>query len=53
MVNPAALLATSVPRDDAYVVEVNPERTVITPRANAALRGTATQILPALLETGA
>jgi NAD-dependent deacetylase len=51
LVNPAALLGTRVPRPDATVIEVNPEDTSVTARANIALRGTAATLLPALLET--
>ena len=51
MVNPAALLATTVPRADAIVIEVNPEATQITARADIALRGRASEVLPQLLET--
>lgn len=51
MVNPAALLATRVPRPDAVVIEVNPEETLISRRADLALRGRASEILPQLVET--
>ena len=53
MVNPAALLATRLPRRDATVIEVNPEATPITARADIALRGLASELLPQLLETAA
>ena len=51
MVHPAASLATRFPRADALVVEINPEETAVSHRADVALRGTATAYLPALLET--
>lgn len=51
MVHPAASLATRYPRPDALVVEINPEETAVSYRADVALRGTATAYLPALLET--
>ena len=53
IVNPAALLATQVPRNDATVIEVNPEETVVSARARIVLRGTASEMLPALIETAA
>jgi len=52
LVNPAAALALSYPAPDAFVVEINPEETVVTPHADVVLRGTAAEILPALIETG-
>lgn len=51
MVNPAASLATRIPRADALVVEINPEETAVSYRADVILRGTASAYLPALLET--
>jgi len=51
VVEPAASLATRVPRRDAFVIEVNPEQTAITARANAVLRGPAASVLPELAET--
>jgi NAD-dependent deacetylase len=51
MVNPAASLATLAPKPDALVVEVNPDETAITPRADVAIRDRAARALPALLET--
>jgi len=53
MVNPAALLATRLPRADAVVVEVNLEETAVTARADVVLRGTAAAMLAALVETAA
>lgn len=50
LVNPAALLATRAPREDAFVIEVNPERTAITPYADAYVAGTAARELPQLLD---
>lgn len=52
LVNPAAALAVSYPAPDAFVVEVNPEETVVTPYADVTLRGTAAELLPVLIETG-
>jgi len=51
VVEPAASLATRAPRGDAFVIEVNPEDTAISARANAVLRGAAAAILPELVET--
>jgi NAD-dependent deacetylase len=53
MVNPAALLGTRVPRRDATVIEINPEATVVSARADIILRGTAGRMLSALDETDA
>jgi NAD-dependent deacetylase len=52
-VEPAASLATRAPRDDAFVIEVNPEHSAISYRADAVLRGSAAAILPQLAETAA
>ena len=49
LVNPAAMLCTHFAAQ-AYVVEINPEETAISPRADAALRGRAADVLPQLLE---
>jgi len=51
VVEPAASLATRAPRREAFVIEVNPEETAITPRADAVLRGPAATMLPRLYET--
>jgi NAD-dependent deacetylase len=51
LVNPAAALATRYPSAAAFVIEVNPEATPITSRADAVLRGSAAVLLPELLET--
>ena len=51
MVNPAAALATRVPKTEALVVEINPEETAVSHRADVAFRAGASEILPALLET--
>jgi NAD-dependent deacetylase len=51
LVNPAASLATRYPAATAFVIEVNPEATPITSRADAVLRGSAAALLPELLET--
>jgi NAD-dependent deacetylase len=52
-VEPAASLATRAPKREAYVIEVNPEETAISSRADAVLRGPAAVILPRLAETAA
>ncbi len=49
VVYPAAALATHYARN-AYVAEINPEATPITDGANCSLRGTAGEVLPALIE---
>jgi NAD-dependent deacetylase len=48
MVNPAAMLSTHFARAQTFVVEINPEETAISPRADLALRGRAAEILPQL-----
>jgi len=48
LVNPAASLCTRYARR-AFVIEVNPEPTAISGRADAALRGAAAAVLPELL----
>ncbi len=53
LVNPAALLATHYPKAAAFVIEVNPEATPISSRADAVLRGSAAALLPELIETAA
>lgn len=50
LVNPAAMLATHVPRQDAFVIEVNPDATAITPHADVHFSDTAARTLPQLLE---
>jgi len=49
LVNPAASLATRAPRPGALVVEINPEETVVSERADIVLRGTASAFLPQLV----
>ncbi|HMD01517.1 MAG TPA: NAD-dependent deacylase [Candidatus Baltobacteraceae bacterium] len=49
LVNPAALLCTHFAAPHAYVVEINPEDTVITPHASVSLRGSAADIVPQLV----
>jgi NAD-dependent deacetylase len=49
LVNPAAMLCTHYAQR-AFVVEINPEPTAISRRADAVLRGTAARVLPALLD---
>ena len=48
MVNPAASLATRF-ASSAYVVEINPEETVISPHADAVIRATAAHALPEIV----
>jgi NAD-dependent deacetylase len=52
LVNPAAMLATRFARPGAFIVEVNPEETVISAGADVSLRGTATEVLPELVAWG-
>lgn len=49
LVNPAASLCTHYAQS-AFVVEINPEPTAISRRADVVLRGTAAQALPELLD---
>jgi NAD-dependent deacetylase len=49
LVNPAASLATRFARD-AYVVEINPEETVLTPQVALSIRARASDVLPGLVE---
>jgi len=51
VVEPAASLATRIPRADACVIEVNPDETVIAERADLVIREPAAVALPRLLET--
>ena len=51
VVEPAASLGRRLPRPDAFVLEINPEETPISARANVVLRGPASELLPALVET--
>lgn len=50
-VQPAASLPFVALDHGALVVEVNPEQTVLTASAHHSLRGTAAEVLPALLDT--
>jgi NAD-dependent deacetylase len=50
VVYPAASLPDVARQAGAYVVEVNPEPTPLTPLAHASLRGTAASVVPALVE---
>ncbi len=50
LVNPAAMLATHVPQEDAYIVEVNPDVTAITSYADVHVADTAARSLPQLLD---
>lgn len=49
MVNPAAALATQYARE-AFVAEINPEETVISPLCDLTVRETASRALPRILE---
>lgn len=49
MVHPAAVLATQYARD-AFVAEINPEETVISPFCDLKVRETASRALPQILE---
>jgi len=49
LVYPAAALATHY-NDKAYVAEINPEATAISERVDCALRGTAAEVLPRIVE---
>jgi NAD-dependent deacetylase len=50
LVYPAAALPQVARAAGAFVVEVNPEPTPLTPLADASLRGTAATVVPALVE---
>jgi NAD-dependent deacetylase len=50
LVNPAAMLATHIPQEDAFIIEVNPDETAITAYADVHLPDTAARSLPQLLE---
>jgi NAD-dependent deacetylase len=50
LVNPAAMLATHFPQEDAFIIEVNPDETAITAYADVHLADTAARTLPQLLE---
>jgi NAD-dependent deacetylase len=50
LVYPAALLPEVGRRLGAFVIEVNPEATPLTPLASVSLRGRAAELLPALVE---
>lgn len=49
MVEPAASLARLARKAGAFVVEVNPEATALTPHCHASLQGKAAEVLPRLL----
>ncbi len=53
VVQPAASFAASARAAGARIVEVNPERTPISPLARPSLRGTAATLLPLLVGSGA
>lgn len=48
MVNPAAMLATHY-APSAYVVEINPEETVLSNRVDESIRAAASEVLPSLV----
>ncbi len=50
LVYPAAALPQVARAEGAFVVEVNPEATPLTPRVQVSLRGTAAALVPALVE---
>jgi NAD-dependent deacetylase len=51
LVNPAAMLCTHLVEPSTFVVEVNPEETVISAHAHVSLRGRAAEVLPQLAAT--
>lgn len=53
IVYPAAALPQIAQGAGAFVVEVNPEQTPLTPLADVSLRGRAAEIVPELVEAGA
>jgi len=53
IVYPAAALPETARSHGAFVIEVNPEATPLTPLASVSLRGPASAIVPALVEAGA
>jgi NAD-dependent deacetylase len=53
LVYPAAMLPEVGRRHGAFVVEVNPDVTPLTPLANESLRGRAAEVVPALVEAAA
>ena len=53
LVHPAAALPEAALAAGAYVVEINPERTPLSPHASEVLSGAAGEILPALLRAAA
>jgi NAD-dependent deacetylase len=53
LVYPAAALPQLARRSGAFVIEVNPEPTPLTPLAQVSLRGKAAELLPALEEAAA
>jgi NAD-dependent deacetylase len=53
VVYPAASLPDVARQAGAYVVEVNPEPTPLTPLAHASIRGTAAAVVPSLVEAAA
>jgi len=52
LVYPAAALPQAARAAGAFVVEINPEPTPLTPLADVSLRGPAAALLPAIVEAG-
>jgi len=52
LVYPAAALPQAARAAGAFVVEINPEPTPLTPLADLSLRGPAAALLPAIVEAG-
>jgi NAD-dependent deacetylase len=50
LVYPAAALPQAARAAGAFVVEINPEPTPLTPLADVSLRGTAAALVPAIVE---
>jgi NAD-dependent deacetylase len=50
LVYPAAALPQVARAAGAFVIEINPEPTPLTPRADVSLRGPAAALLPAIVE---
>jgi NAD-dependent deacetylase len=53
VVYPAAALPETARSHGAFIVEINPEATNLTPQAHVSLRGTAVQCVPALVQEAA
>jgi NAD-dependent deacetylase len=53
LVYPAAALPQAAGAEGAFVIEINPEETPLTPLADASFRGKAAELVPSLLEAAA